>query len=152
MTGIPSNQARITVTSMLQMRRSYFMKTLWKSIGLALFVSLTAWSQPAPPLYVTHFANQSNFTWSVTNADGRNTTIFVRPHTTANIGWAATTHVVIIGTIPSGQYRQQFIVQIANSTVLVQNSQSAAHASAPDRRLVVNQPNSGDMTTCSGAC
>lgn len=112
--------------------------------GAVLLGTVGAFSQSAP-ICVTHFNNQSDYRWSITNADGRKSTVFVPPHSTAAIGWGTTTAVTIVGEIPSARYIKQFSVQQGNSSVVIQPK-------GPDQQLQLNQPGSGDITTCSGSC
>jgi hypothetical protein len=120
------------------------MKFRCVSLGLLIFVTAAAQSQ-STPVCVTHFYNQSNFKWSIYNFDGKKSSLFIAPNTTAAISWGATTVVTISGNIPGKPYVQQFQVQPANSCVVIQPQITTGPAA-------VNKPGNGDIKTCAGGC
>jgi hypothetical protein len=109
-----------------------------------LLFLMTAVAQPQSAVCSTHFYNNSNYKWSIYNADGQRNTLFIQPNTTVTINWGTTSAITVTGYIPSHPYKQQLQVQPANSCVVLQPYSSSA--------LTVNKPGNGDFTTCAGGC
>ena len=115
---------------------------LW--VSLIAMLPTAARSQSVPAC-TTHFHNNSNFQWSISNFDGNGSQLLIQPNSTLSIVWGPTTKVTISGDIPNRPYVRQFQVQATGNCVTL-GSQSSAGS------VTLNKPGSGDVTTCSGGC
>lgn len=119
--------------------------TLRYVIAGALALAMSPATSQAAPVCVTHFYNQSNFQWSISNFDGKQSTLFIPPHTTLAISWGITRRVVVAASLPNRPFTQQFEVQQADSCVVLRSQNTSGPASP-------NKPGNGDITTCAGGC
>lgn len=120
------------------------MNLRWVAFTLLGLMTTVAHPQSGP-ICVTHFYNVSNFQWSIYNADGKRSAIFIPPQSTVMIAWGPTNVVTLHGDLGSKSFTQQYTVTQANSCVMIQ-------APAPSAQVTVNKPGNGDITTCAGGC
>jgi hypothetical protein len=115
-------------------------------VALVCVVSMASTALPqTAPSCTTHFYNKSNFQWSIYNFDGQKTSLLIQPNTTVEIQWGNTSAITIGGNIPNRPVAKQFQVQSVDGCVVLQSQ-------GPASNLLINKPNKGDITTCTGGC
>ena len=111
----------------------------------ALLIAASVEAAFAQTACVSHFNNASNYEWSISGAKGDNTSLVVAANSSIVIPWSNATSVVISGKIPNRPYSRQFDVQVQNGCYVVVRKGNSGN-------VILNKPDPGSVTTCSGTC